>query len=213
MKKVILTVIVTLLLTNGSVVTAEILPALELERNNSSYTIPGTNRTHGWEFTVTEDIAVVGLGIFDLDDDGLYLSHEIGIWESGELLFSTTIPAGSTETVLIDQFRYVETDPFWLTPGETYVIGNTTPGDPLVGNDSLVRITMLPSITYERTLYSPVGTGFTFPTLVQDEFYSFGPNFLVVPEPATLLLLGAGALLVRRTCNRKKIFRLKFKWT
>jgi len=197
MKKVILALIVTLLLTNASVVTAEIFPALELERNSSGYTLPGTNRTHGWEFTVTEDLQVVGLGIFDLFDDGLYLSHEIGIWENGELLFSTTIPAGSTETVLIDQFRYIETEPFWLTAGETYVIGNTTPGDPFVGNDNLARITTLPSITYERTVISPSWSGFSLPTM-EREFYLFGPNFLVIPEPMTVVLFGIGAVIIAR---------------
>ena len=197
MKKVILALIVTLLLTNGSVAMSEIFPALELERNGTGYAL-ASNRTHGWEFSVTEDLAVVGLGIFDLFDDGLDFSHEIGIWHLGELAYSTTIPEGSEETVLIDQFRYIDTDPFWLTAGETYVIGACVLGDPYVGNDSLATITTLPSITYERTLYSPAGTGFTFPTLVQDEFYSFGPNFLVIPEPLTVILFGLGSLLLIR---------------
>jgi len=201
MKKVILALIVTLLLTNPSVVRAEIFPAVTLERNSSSYSGGGTAQTHGWEFSVTEDLAVVGLGIFDLFDDGLDFSHEIGIWHTGQLVLSATVPAG-TETLLIDQFCYVETDPFWLTEGETYVIGNTTVGDPYVGNDSRSRITTIPSITYERTLYSPSGSGFTFPTLVQDEFYSFGPNFLVVPEPMTVFLFALGGILiVRKRCR------------
>ena len=196
MKKVILTVIVTLLLMNASVVWAEIFPALELERNSSGYSGPGpVLRTHGWEFTVTEDLAVVGLGVFDLDEDGFYLSHEIGIWEAGELLFSTTIPAG-TEGVLIDQFRYVETDPFWLTAGDTYVIGNTTVGDQFVGNNNLATISTLSSITYERTLISPSDSGFSLPTSEQ-EFYLLGPNFLVIPEPMTLVMVGLGALFLR----------------
>jgi len=196
MKKVIAIIIIVLLLANSSVARAQITPAHELERNGSGYTIPGNNRTHGWEFSVSEDLAVVGLGIFDLFDDGLDFSHEIGIWDSGQLVYSTTIPTG-TQGILIDQFRYVETEPFWLFEGETYVIGNTTPGDPFVGNDSLATITTISSIAYERTLYSPGGTGFTLPTLIQDEFYSFGPNFLVVPEPMTMVMLGLGGLWLR----------------
>jgi len=196
MKKVILALIVTLLLTNPSVVRAEIFPAVTLERNGTGYTL-ASNRTYGWEFSVTEDIAVAGLGIFDLDDDGLYLSHEIGIWHSGELVLSATVPAG-TETLLIDQFRYVDTDPFWLASGETYVIGDCGLGDPYVGNDGSASITTIPSITYERTLFSPSGSGFTLPTLVQDEFYLFGPNFLVIPEPMTLMMFSLGGLLLVR---------------
>jgi len=201
MKQVVATIIVVLLLMNDSVVMAEILPALDLERNSTGYSGPGpVLRTHGWEFTVTEDLAIVGMGVFDLDEDGFYLSHEIGIWETGELLFSTTIPAG-TEGVLIDQFRYVETDPFWLTAGETYVIGNTTVGDQFVGNDSLATITTLSSITYERTLISPSDSGFSLPTSERD-FYLFGPNFLVVPEPVTMVMLGLGGLFIVRKRSR-----------
>ena len=198
MKKVILTVIVTLLM-NSSLVIAEITPALELERNSSSYAV-GSDRTRGWEFTVTEDIAVAGLGIFDLFDDGLNFSHEIGIWETGELLFSTTIPAG-TEALWIDQFRYVETDPFWLSAGETYVIGSVSLGDQYVGNNGSARITTIPSITYSRTLTTEAGAGFSLPTLERD-FYGFGPNFLVVPEPVTMVMLGLGGLLLVRKRSR-----------
>ena len=195
MKKVILTVIVTLLM-NASLVIAEITPALELERNSSGYTVGG-NRTAGWEFTVDDDFAVGSLGIFDLDDDGLYLSHEVGIWHSGELVLSATVPAG-TEALWIDQFRYVETDPVWLSAGETYVIGSVSLGDQCVGNNSSARITTIPSITYERTLISPSDSGFSLPTIEQDSYYLLGPNFLVIPEPTTIVLLGTGLMIVRR---------------
>ena len=195
MKKVSAIIIVVLLLMSVSVVRAEIFPALELERNSNSYAL-GSNRTHGWEFTLSEDLYVAGLGIFDLFDDGLNFSHEIGIWESGELVLSATVPAGN-ETLLIDQFRYIETDPFQLTAGETYVIGATSLGDQYVGNDGSARITTIPSITYERTLITESGAGFTLPTLERD-FYRFGPNFLVIPEPMTLVMFGLGGLLLIR---------------
>jgi len=141
MRKVIARTIVIVLLTNSSVVWAEILPALTVSDPTPGYTVSGNNYTHGWEFTMLEDLQVVGLGIFDLEYDPLYAPgliwpHEIGIWHLGELLYSATIPAG-TGGILIDEFRYIETDPFWLTAGETYVIGNTTPGDPFIGNSSL----------------------------------------------------------------------------
>jgi len=205
MKKVVATIITIVLLINGSVVRAEILPALELERNSSSYSGGGTDQTHGWEFTVNEDLGVAGLGIFDLEEEpmyapGLMYSHEIGIWHSGQLMYSTTIPAG-TEGVLVDQFRYIEVDPFWLTAGETYVIGNTTVGDPFVGNSSLTTIITTPSITYERTLFSPSDSGFSLPTSEQ-EFYLFGPNFLIIPEPMTLVMFSLGGLLLVRKRSR-----------
>ena len=199
-KNMIALIMLFVVFASTSGVWAEIFPALELERNSSSYAL-GSDRTHGWEFTVNEDIAVAGLGIFDLDDDGLYLSHEVGIWNSGELILSATVPAG-TESLLIDQFRYVETDPFWLMAGETYVIGSISLGDPYVGNNGSAMITTIPSITYERTLFSPSGSGFTLPTLIQNEFYSFGPNFLVVPEPMTVVMFSLGGLFLVRKRSR-----------
>jgi len=136
------------------------------------------------------------LGVFDLDDDGLYLSHEIGIWHSGQLVLSATVPAG-TEGVLIDNFRYIETESLWLEEGETYIIGATTIGDPFIGNSGSATITTLDSIIYERTLMSPSDSGFSLPTLERD-YYFCGPNFLVIPEPMTVFMLGLGGVLIVR---------------
>jgi len=207
MKKLILTLIVTLVLVNVPVAWSEITPALSIEQHGGP-TYPGTNRTHGWEFTVNEDVQVVALGIFDYEDDPLYApgliwSHDIGMWHDGELISSTIIPAG-TDILLVDDFRYVEIDPFWLDAGETYIIGNTMPIDPFVGNDSDSIITTLPLITYERTMISEDGSGFSLPTLEIDSFYRIGPNFLVIPEPTTLFLLSLGITLIRRRRNGPK---------
>lgn len=200
MKKVVTIIIIIFLLLNAPIVMAEITPALTVEQHGG-HTNPGTNRTHGWEFTVDQDIQVVALGIFDFEDDGLYLPHEVGIWHTGDLVLSATVPAG-TDTLLVDDFRYVEIDPFWLDAGETYIIGNTMPGDPFVGNDSESIITMMPFITYERTMISVDDSGFALPTLEVDSFYRLGPNFLIIPEPTTGILLGLGAFIIQRTKKR-----------
>ncbi|HIJ70954.1 MAG TPA: hypothetical protein HPP87_06280 [Planctomycetes bacterium] len=68
MRKVIATTILIVLLTNSSVVWAEITPALSIEQHGGP-AYPGAVRTHGWEFTVSRDIQVVALGIFDFEDD------------------------------------------------------------------------------------------------------------------------------------------------
>jgi hypothetical protein len=151
---------------------------------------------------------VVGLGIFDFEEDpmyapGLIWPHEIGIWNDGELVYSTTVPPGTEDTVFLDDFRYIETDSFWLSEGETYVIGTTEFGDPFIGNSSSASITTLDSIIYGRTLMSPSDSGFSLPTLDRD-YYFCGPNFLVIPEPTTLALLGSGIILIRQKHNKKK---------
>ena len=207
MKKVILIVIVTLLM-NSSLAIAEITPALTIEQFGS-YGSSGTDSTYGWEFTVSQDIQVVGLGIFDFEDDpmygpGLLYPHEIGMWHGGDLIYSTTIPAG-TDTLLVDDFRYAEIDPFWLDAGETYIIGNNVFGDPIVGNSSSAMISILPYITYNRTLLSSAGSGFSLPTIEQDAYYLLGPNFLVIPEPMTLMLFGLGAVIISRRSGMSKL--------
>jgi len=207
MKKVILAAILALLLVSVPVAWAEITPALTVEQVGS-YGSSGADRTHGWEFTVSQDIQVVALGIFDYEDDptyapGLIWPNEIGMWHDGELISSATIPAG-TDTLLVDDFRYVEIDPFWLEDGETYVIGNKTFGDPFVGASNDDMISMLPFITYERTMISADGSGFSLPTLEIDSFYRIGPNFLIIPEPTTLAMLVAGLMLIRQRRNGPK---------
>jgi len=207
MKEKILAVIVTLVLVNVPVAWSEITPALSIEQHGGP-AYPGTVQTHGWKFTVNEDVQVVALGIFDYEDDptyapGLLYPHEIGMWHDGELIISTTIPAG-TDTLLVDEFRYVEIEPFWLDAGETYIIGNDSLGDPLVGNTASTSISTQLFITYERTLYSPAGSGFVIPTIEQDLYYFFGPNFLVIPEPSTLAILGLGIMLIRQRRNDPK---------
>jgi len=190
MNKPTITIVLTLILIHIPIVRGAVIPALTLERGGwGGYTGGGGNRTHGWKFTVNDDLEVVALGIFDLEDSpmyapGLLYSHEIGIWHWGELLYSTTIPAG-TKGVLIDQFRYVEIPPISLTAGVTYVIGSTILGDPYVGNSSSDIVTLLPSITYKKTLTSPSGSGFSLPTEPRD-YYCCGPNFLFVPKSAAI---------------------------
>ena len=158
---------------------------------------------------MSEDIQVVSLGIFDYEDDPLYApgliwSHEVGMWHDGDLIGSATIPAG-TDTLWVDDFRYVEIDPFWLETGETYVIGNTSFGDPTVGNSSSAIISTLPFLTYDRTLLSSAGSGLTLPTIEQDSYYLIGSNFLVIPEPMTLMLFGLGAVIISRRSGMSKL--------
>jgi len=188
-KKTTKKIVLSLILIFASTVTGAVIPALTLDRGGwGGYSLCWSDRTHGWKFTVNEDIEVVELGIFDLEDDpmyapGLLYSHEIGMWHSGELIYSTTIPSGTENTVLIDQFRYVEIPPILLTAGERYVIGSTIVGDPHVGNSSTDIVTLLPPITYKKTLISQSGSGFSLPTEPRD-YYSCGPNFLYVPKSA-----------------------------
>jgi hypothetical protein len=62
-----------------------------------------------------------------LGQDGLNISHDVGIWDQDHnLIVSATVSAGTAAPV-IGEYRYVEISPFLLTAGQTYVIGATAP--------------------------------------------------------------------------------------
>jgi hypothetical protein len=83
--------------------------------------------TVGWEFTAQTDLWVSELGFFDLGQDGLNISHDVGIWDQNHnLLVSATVSAG-TAAPIIGEYRYVEISPLRLTGGQAYVIGATAP--------------------------------------------------------------------------------------
>jgi hypothetical protein len=47
------------------------------------------NSNYGWSFSVTSPLTVDGLGLWDAGSNGLFESHEVGLW-----LTSTPIPEG-----------------------------------------------------------------------------------------------------------------------
>lgn len=171
----------------------------------------GLNATRGWEFTVSQAIDVVSLGLYDNGGDGLANSHQIGLWSSSStLLASTTIAAGTSATLGFDNFRYVTLgSAVRLNPG-TFRIGalyQVSDADDIAQNANPIGAAGFVSYVGARLSNSGFGDP-TTPSLAAGG--AFGPNFqfraatTVVPEPSSvaLLLTGAGVLAVvarRRT--------------
>ena len=83
--------------------------------------------TVGWEFTAEADLWISELGFFDLGQDGLNISHDVGIWDQDHnLLVSATVCAGTAAPV-IGEYRYASVAPVQLEAGHTFVIGATAP--------------------------------------------------------------------------------------
>src|SRR5437660_1277450 len=104
-------------------------------------------QTLGWQFTTNSPVTVDGLGYYDFAGDGLAVPHEVGIFDAGGTLLTSTIVAPGTTDPLIGSFRYAPITPFSLAAGQTYTIGGTTDRR---GNDSgfdlwLYNVSPLPS--------------------------------------------------------------------
>ncbi len=168
--------------------------------------------TLGFDFTAGSSWTLTGLGVFDLDGDGLGRPHEIGLWDAaGTLLYSATVGAGTTGT-LIDGFRYQALAPVTLGAG-TYRIGAADLG---VEDGYFLDgvVTMATGFTYNTAQYV-ASAGLVRPDQQGTNGGYFGANFLIggaVPEPATwaLLVLGFGAAGAGLRARTRRMARVTF---
>jgi hypothetical protein len=166
---------------------------------------PGSQaRVFGWRFTVTSPITADGLGFWDDDANGLALDHQVGLWtgDGSSLLASTTITNASTRvksTSTEGRWLFNDIAPLTLLPGD-YVLGATYQGnDTDRSRSAFVNIATIPEVTYRGPRRAQAST-LAFPS--EDPGVAtgyFGPNLRaspaqVVPEPASLTLLGIGAV-------------------
>jgi hypothetical protein len=135
--------------------------------------------TLGYAFTVTSPIRVTNLGVWDYGGNG------DGLLEPGTQLIQTTIPAGTSGT-LVDGYRYVPIAPVILAPGN-YTIGAYY--EPIGGfikervMSFCTKIASASEISYVGSR-SSLYAGFRFPRYNDRGEKSgpkgfFGPNFCI----------------------------------
>jgi len=140
----------------------------------------GTNSTQsvGWQFNVGTEVTVVAMTWFDDGQNGLEISHEVGIWDpSGTLISNThvTIPAGNAAT-LDGIWRVVPITPVQLPVGNGYIVGgyNGVHGECLSFNVTQV---VNPAISYVDATFSGLNGIFERPSTfsgADNGFYGAG---------------------------------------
>jgi hypothetical protein len=153
--------------------------------------------TIGWNFTTSAPLTVDRLGVFANDGGSLIEAHDVAIWDSqGKIVAETVVSAGDVDP-LINQFRYnIVGNPVTLQAGE-YTIGayyGISDGD---DDDFRVAVAedlaTIPQLKFGSSLFT-AGNSLMQPTTGAGTEGYFGPNFTVVPEPASLRMATTAAL-------------------
>lgn len=168
----------------------------------------------GWAFTPITNITVTHLGFFDTFGDGLAASHGVGIYltNSATPLVSGTVPSGTSGLLIGDgaqlnfsyyggSWRYADVADTLLSSNQTYIVAAYAGGDGTPTAQSFA-FESHPWLALGNTFFISSGTlvnpviGGTQSVPVGNEYTS--PNFLILPEPSCIVLLGLGGLLLKR---------------
>ncbi len=154
----------------------------------------------GYRFEVTAPITVTHLGVWNGDSSGgLSSDHQAGIWENDTMtLLTDNIVTPSS--MIIGDWRYEPTTPVLLVPGVQYTAGamyTATDDDSYLSSPTSVTSAL--EVTVINGVEPGVGSlGFVYPMETSANRARFGPNFLFIPAPASLALLGFGGLVATR---------------
>ncbi|HVO78872.1 MAG TPA: PEP-CTERM sorting domain-containing protein [Candidatus Bathyarchaeia archaeon] len=164
--------------------------------------VPLADAVGGWAFHVDTPITIGAIGLWDEGKLPLQIPHDVGLWKSDQtLLWVATVDNNSTPVPSAfsgGQWLFTNIPELQLQPGD-YVLGAVW-GDPNIGADPFrINTNILTSgVSYTAACatFQLPGPELVFPDCGDGSLSNasyFGPNLaVVVPEPASLALLGCG---------------------
>ena len=170
---------------------------------------PGFSDTLGYTFSVSGNITVNGIGIFDEGGDGLGSVHNVALWDSSvpsTALITSSVgpfssPANSDPSDSgAGRFIYTTIADFILDPGEytigaSYGPGNSNKDMVVSGPDTIVLNDPGNSMFGVGAFGLGMGSGIVFPAPPTGGKIYFGPALRIaatIPEPMTFALLMIG---------------------
>jgi hypothetical protein len=194
--------VTVLALLAGTIAHAENAPLIVTPGTGDLFYGTDPSVTLGNLFKVgANSINITSLGLFDAGAPGLNQSHSVGLWATSGALLARVDFSPGLNGFENNGFIYQNlATQVVLQPGASYILGAYYPTgstDGLYVNDTGCYETWASSVTFNGLgRYTPIGAGFTFPNLTVGGLSYVGPNALyIIPEPASLLLLGLGALI------------------
>jgi hypothetical protein len=173
---------------------------IALDFTDSSPTGTGFPSTWGWTFSLDGTTRVDGLGIWDLESDGLAEDHEVGLWkDDGTLVASITVTnANSTAVASADpsgRWLFVDISPLTLVTG-AYAIGAFYGASSDAFRTNASSMILASGVTYGVGGYNS-GSSLALQNVSLTKYGDgfFGANFRIeptispVPEPTTIALV------------------------
>jgi len=178
------------------------LIGVDFDGSAGDYSLSSSNSwTLGYEFSLSDDSSVSGLGFFDID--GVYGATTVGLWTSSGTLLGTVNTSDNTTTEISTDnglWSWVFMDFNLLLGAGDYIVGSwgVSGMDYIFTNNGSVIENVL-EFTDDR--YSDTGSNFAFPNTVDGggEIGYMGANIMFddstsVPEPSTLAIFALGIM-------------------